>query len=144
LLLSSCGSDSVYNKSIPIENRAWKEKFHPTFKVEITDTINPYDFILTLRTTVDYPYSNLWLYLTIDGPMGKSKRLPLEIITADVSGKWTGDKSGSLVSFQKLFMHDKFPKKGTYTLKFEQATTQKQVPEIVDISLEVFPAKINK
>lgn len=141
VLLSACGSDAVFNQSVAISDHAWKEKFHPTFKVKITDTVNTHDFVLTVRTTVDYPYANLWLYLTINGPMGKSSRFPLEIVTADPTGKWTGNKSGSLVSFSKLFMHDKFPKQGTYTLSFEQATTQKTLTEVVDVTLDVYTAK---
>lgn len=137
-ILYACGSDAVFNKTVAISNRSWKDNFHPTFKVQITDTLSNHDFILTVRTTVDYPYANLWLYLTINGPMGKSSRFPLEIVTADPTGKWTGDKSGSLVSFSKLFIHDKFPKKGTYTLSFEQATTQKSLPEVVDVTLDVY------
>lgn len=140
-LLSACGSDAVFNQSVAISDHAWKEKFHPTFKVKITDTLNTHDFVLTVRTTVDYPYANLWLYLTINGPMGKSSRFPLEIVTADPTGKWTGNKSGSLVSFSKLFLHDKFPKQGTYTLSFEQATTQKTLTEVVDVTLDVYTAK---
>lgn len=140
-LLFSCGSDAVFNESISISGHAWKEKFHPTFNVEITDTVSTHDFVFTVRTTVDYPYANLWLYLTINGPMGKSQRFPLEIVTADATGKWTGEKSGSLVSFSKLFMHDRFPKKGTYTLSFEQATTQKTLPEVVDVTLDVFTSE---
>jgi gliding motility-associated lipoprotein GldH len=94
LLLVSCGSDAVFNQSVAIDNHVWKEKFHPTFKVQISDTTNSHDFVLTVRTTVDYPYANLWLFLTINGPMGKSQRFPLEIVTADPKGKWTGEKSG--------------------------------------------------
>lgn len=141
LLLFSCGSDAVFNQSVSIDNHVWKEKFHPTFKVQISDTTNPHDFVLTVRTTVDYPYANLWMFLTINGPMGKSQRFPLELVTADAKGKWMGEKSGSLVSFSKLFMHDKFPKKGTYTLSFEQATTQQSLPEVVDLTLDVYTAK---
>lgn len=141
ILLFSCGSDSVFNQSVSIDNHVWKEKFHPTFKVQISDTTNPHDFVLTVRTTVDYPYANLWMFLTINGPMGKSQRFPLELVTADAKGKWMGEKSGSLVSFSKLFMHDKFPKKGTYTLSFEQATTQESLPEVVDLTLDVYMAK---
>jgi len=141
LLLTSCGSDAVFNQSFVIKDHSWKDTFRPVFKVNITDTTKTYDCVLTVRTTVDFPYSNLWLYWTINGPMGKSKRFPLEVVTADPTGKWTGDKSGSLVSFSKLFMHVKFTKKGTYKLTFEQATTQQTVPEVVDVTLDVFEAK---
>ena len=141
LAISSCGSDALFNQSIDIPNRTWKEKDVKTFKVDISDTAKVYDFVLTIRTTTDYQFANLWLYLTIDGPMGKSKRFPIEIITADPTGRWTGDKSGSLVSFSKLFMHDRFTKKGKYSLHFEQATTQKTLSEVVDITLDVYPMK---
>lgn len=141
LAISSCGSDALFNQSIDITNRTWKEKDVKTFKVDISDTAKVYDFVLTIRTTTDYQFANLWLYLTIDGPMGKSKRFPIEIITADPTGRWTGDKSGSLVSFSKLFMHDRFTKKGKYSLQFEQATTQKTLSEVVDITLDVYPMK---
>lgn len=141
LAISSCGSDALFNQSIDIPNRTWKEKDVKTFKVDISDTAKVYDFVLTIRTTTDYQFANLWLYLTIDGPMGKSKRFPIEIITADPTGRWTGDKSGSLVSFSKLFMHDRFTKKGKYSLQFEQATTQKTLSEVVDITLDVYPMK---
>ena len=141
LAISSCGSDALFNQSIDIPNRTWKEKDVKTFKVDISDAAKVYDFVLTIRTTTDYQFANLWLYLTIDGPMGKSKRFPIEIITADPTGRWTGDKSGSLVSFSKLFMHDRFTKKGKYSLHFEQATTQKTLSEVVDITLDVYPMK---
>ena len=46
-----------------------------------------------------------------------------------------------MVSFSKLLMHDDFPKKGTYTFTFEQATTQKKLHEVVDLTFDVFEAK---
>jgi gliding motility-associated lipoprotein GldH len=97
---------------------------------------------LTLRTTSDFPYRNLWIYLTIDGPAGKSRKLPLNIITADPSGRWTGDKSGSVVTFDTLLVnHNRFPKKGQYTFSFEQATTQKNLPEVLDLTLDLYSDK---
>jgi len=111
------------------------------FKVPIQDTAMLYDLVLTVRTTADFPYSNLWMYLTVDGPLGKSKRFPVEIVTADVQGKWLGDKSGSVVAFSKVITHDRFPKKGKYTFAFEQATTQNVLPEVLDLTLDLYSSK---
>jgi len=111
------------------------------FKVPIQDTAMLYDLVLTVRTTADFPYSNLWMYLTVDGPLGKSKRFPVEIVTADVQGKWLGDKSGSVVAFSKVITHDRFPKKGQYTFTFEQATTQNVLPEVLDLTLDLYSSK---
>ncbi|NBV91976.1 MAG: hypothetical protein EBR91_07400 [Flavobacteriia bacterium] len=141
LLLFSCTSDAVFNKTIVFSNRTWSQKQFPSFKINIQDTSKTYDFILNIRTTTDFAYSNLWMFFTIDGPLGKSKKFPIEMITAKPSGEWTGKKSGSMVSFSKLLMHDDFPKKGTYTFTFEQATTQKKLHEVVDLTFDVFEAK---
>jgi gliding motility-associated lipoprotein GldH len=138
VLLSACSSNTLHSESIPIAGRAWKQGVKTEFKVPIKDTAQLYDVVLTVRTTSDYPYSNLWMYLTVDGPLGKSKRFPLEIITADVKGQWMGEKSGSTVAFSKVITHDRFPKNGTYRFSFEQASTDKVLPEVMDLTLELF------
>jgi gliding motility-associated lipoprotein GldH len=138
VLLTACSSNALHTESIAISGRAWKQGVKTEFKVPIKDTARLYDVVLTVRTTSDYPYSNLWMYLTVDGPLGKSKRFPLEIRTADATGKWMGDKSGSTVVFSKVITHDRFPKKGTYRFSFEQASTDKVLPEVMDLTLELF------
>lgn len=143
-LLFACSSDAVFNKTIVFANHTWTQKQFPSFKINIQDTSKTYDFVLNIRTTTDFAYSNLWMFFTIEGPLGKSKKFPFEIITAKPSGEWTGEKSGSMVSFSKLLMHDDFPKIGTYTFRFEQATTQKKLNEVVDLTLDVFEAKAMK
>lgn len=137
-----CNSKAQYSESKSIPNQEWKQNFKTVFKIPINDTTQLYDIVLTLRTTSDFPYRNLWMYLTIDGPAGKSRKLPLNIITADPSGRWTGDKSGSVVTFDTLLVnHNRFPKKGQYTFSFEQATTQKNLPEVLDLTLDLYSDK---
>lgn len=139
--LTSCGSDTIFNESKIMKGRIWNAKYKPKFEVNISDTSKVYDLILTVRTTADYSFANMWMYLHTKDPKGNSQKFPLEIIIADPSGEWKGDKSGSLVSFSKLLMHDNFNHTGTYTFTLEQATTQKELPEVVDITLDVFASK---
>jgi gliding motility-associated lipoprotein GldH len=138
MLFTACTSNALHSESIAVSGRAWKQGVKTAFNVPIKDTTRLYDVVLTVRTTTEYPYSNLWMYLTVDGPLGKSKRFPLEIITADAEGKWMGDKSGSTVVFSKVITHDRFPKKGVYRFSFEQASTDKVLPEVMDLTLELF------
>jgi len=136
-LLLGC-SDALHSESKSIPGQKWRQGAKSLFKLPIGDTSLLYDVILTVRTTANYPYSNLWMYLTVEGPLGKSKRFPLEIVTADVQGKWMGEKSGSTVVFSKVITHARFPKKGTYFFSFEQASTDKVLPEIMDLTLELY------
>lgn len=141
LLLNACSSNTLYSESQEIPNHQWKQDAGLTFNVPIDDTERLYDLVLTVRTTADYPYSNLWMYLTVDGPLGKSQRFPMQIVTADPQGKWMGDKSGSTVAFSKVITHDRFPKKGMYKFIFEQAATEKVLPEVMDLTVELYTKK---
>jgi len=140
-VLSSCSSNVRYAEAKSVANQQWKQGDKIIFKVPIEDTSRIYDVILTVRTTADYPYSNLWMYLTVDGPLGKSQRFPMQIVTADPQGKWMGDKSGSTVAFSKVITHDRFPKKGKYKFIFEQAATEKVLPEVMDLTVELYTKK---
>lgn len=138
VLLTACSSNALHSESIAIPHQKWKRAAKTVFKVPIKDTTLLYDLVLSVRTTDNYPYSNLWMYLTVDGPLGKSKRFPVEIVTADAKGNWMGDKSGSTVVFSKVITHDRFPKKGNYCFTFEQASTDKVLPEVMDLTLELY------
>ena len=141
-IVASCHAKARYSESRSIPDQKWKQNDKTVFKIPIDDTTQLYNIVLTLRTTADFPYRNLWMYLTIDGPSGKSRKLPLNIITADPNGRWTGDKSGSVVTFDTLLVsHNRFPKKGQYTFAFEQATTQQILPEVLDLTLDLYSDK---
>lgn len=137
-ILTACSSNALHSESISIAGQAWKQGVKKEFNIPVKDTSLLYDVVLTVRTTSEYPYCNLWMYLTVDGPLGKSKRFPLEITIADSKGQWMGEKSGSTVAFSKVITHDRFPKKGVYRFSFEQASTDKVLPEVMDLTLELF------
>ena len=137
LVLASCTKEAIYTKAFRFNNAAWNENVKPQFEVDIQDTTQYYDFIFTLRTTTDYAYNNLWVFLRTTPPFGKSVRKPYQIRTADANGNWIGKKSGTIVEHQMTFKHRKVPFKGKYKFILEQAITEKTVDEVLDISLEV-------
>jgi gliding motility-associated lipoprotein GldH len=109
----------------------------PVFKVDIQDTSILYDFVVTIRTTTDYAYNNLWVFLSTKPPHGQEVREPYEIKTTYPDGNWIGKKTGTVVEHELIFKRRKVPFKGLYTFTFEQAITQKTVDEVLDISMEV-------
>ena len=137
LLLASCTKEAVYTKAYRFKNEQWKQAVKPQFEVDIQDTTQLYDFIFTLRSTTDYAYNNLWIFLRTTPPTGKSVREPYEIKMADPNGNWIGKKSGTIVEHQLIFKRRKVPFKGKYKFELEQAITEKRVDEVLDISLEV-------
>lgn len=142
-LLMSCSNDAIYTKAYRFKDQHWTQTMRPTFTVDIQDTTQLYDFIFTLRSTTDYAYNNLWIFLRTTPPFGKSVREPYEIKMADPNGNWIGNKSGTVVEHQLAFKRRIIPFKGKYTFELEQAITEKKVDELLDISLEVRKSETN-
>ena len=133
----SCGKAPFYEKAVSFEGKEWKRDLKPSFKVDIEDIDQAYDFTLSLRTTTDYKYSNLWIFLKTEAPDGTSAREPFEIVLANPDGSWIGNKSGTIVETPLYFNKRKLPLKGTYKFTVEQGITNSEVNEVLDISFIV-------
>ena len=138
---ASCEDNAFYQKSFGFKNNIWSQNVKPKFVVEFQDTTKLYDFILTLRTTTDYKYSNLWIFLNSKPPVGESVREPYEIKTTFPDGNWIGKETGTVVEHQLVFKRRRLPFKGKYQFIIEQAITQKTIDEVLDISLRIEETK---
>ena len=137
VMLSACGEPPFYEKSYSFDDREWPVDVKPSYTVEIDDIETPYDFKLSLRTSTDYPYSNLWVFLKTTTPDGTTAREPYEIKITNPDGSWIGQKSGSVVTSELTFSQRKLPKKGTYTFEVEQGITESKVSEVHDLTFTV-------
>ncbi len=135
--LFSCTDSSIYNSSFHFDNNTWKQKIKPKFTVHIKDTSLTYDFTLSFRTTTDYKFSNIWIYLTTKTPFKQVIREPYEIKTCYPNGEWVGTKTGSMVEHKLVFRRRKLPQIGKYTFIIEQGVVQKALNELVDITFDV-------
>jgi gliding motility-associated lipoprotein GldH len=136
-VLLSCNDLPTYEKAYSFKDNVWKQNVKPIFVVDIQDTTKAYNFTLTLRTTTDYKYSNLWVYLNTKTPDKQTAREAFEIKTAYDDGAWIGKKTGTIVEHTLNFNKRKLPQKGKYVFILEQGITQSLVDEVLDISLIV-------
>jgi gliding motility-associated lipoprotein GldH len=136
-LLTGCSSPSVFEKSYAFEQNKWMQNVKPTFNVDIQDTSKAYNFIFTLRTTTEYKYSNLWIYLNTSTPDGQKVREPYEIKITNPDGTWIGKKIGTIVENTIYFRNKKMPRRGKYLFTLEQGITESLIDEVMDISLIV-------
>ena len=135
--LYSCTKPSFYERIHKFEDRVWNTDEVADYVVEVTDTTASYQFVLTLRTTTDYQYNNMWVFWTSTTPDGEVTREPFQIKIADEAGNWLGKKSGSIVENQLTFKERKMPKPGKYKFRLEQAVTADVVDEVLDLGLVV-------
>ncbi len=141
LTLLSCGELPVYEKSYSFDDNKWEQDVKPTFSVDIKNIEKEYNFTLSLRTTTDYKYNNLWVFMKTQSPDGTTAREPFEIKIVDPNGNWIGNKTGSIVETSLFFRKRKLPLKGTYIFTLEQGITFSEIDEVVDISFIVDEVK---
>jgi len=127
----------MYEKVESFAGNEWKQNQKPTFSVQIDDTTATYEFVLTLRTTTDYKYNNLWIFWNTKTPDGKSVREPFELRIANPDGSWVGKSSGTIVENQLHFQKRKIGVKGKYTFTLEQGITEPAIGELLDVGLKV-------
>lgn len=137
MLLSSCVEAPTFEKSYAFADKQWDQKVKPSFTLDIKDIEKEYDFVLTVRTTTDYKYSNLWIYWNTTTPDGERAREPFEIKITNPDGSWIGKKTGTIVENSLYFKRRKMPVKGKYVFVLEQGITSSKIDEILDVSLLV-------
>ena len=93
----------LYEVITSFKNNTWNVDQKPEFEVTIDDTSKAYNFRLILRTTTDYAYNNLWIFLKTVAPDGAEGREPYQIRIANEDGSWIGSKSGSMVETELSF-----------------------------------------
>ena len=140
LSLSSCGDTAIYDNAHNFENRVWSVGDTARFSVDVTDTLQAYDFVITLRNTTRYPWSNLWVHIASTAPDGVTSKVAQRIQIARPDGSWIGRVSGTIVESKLHYRTTTFPLPGTYTFAISQATQEEQIDEVLDISLRIEPS----
>ena len=143
LLLAACTTNVVYQADAPIPQGAWDNALKPEFAFDITDTVSKHDVFIDVRHTGDYAYSNLYLFVDLEGPGGRAKRDTVECLLADPMGRWYGKGTGFI--FAQRTRHAKvlyrlgnrFPASGRYTIRLEQAMRDNPLPGIIDVGVSV-------
>ncbi len=108
------------------------------FDVEVTDTVSLFDFYINLRNTVDYKYSNFYLFLNTTLPDGMAARDTIELMLADRSGKWLGKGFGKYRDNQMLVRAGlQFPMAGNYVFEIEHAMRDTLLTGIGSVGIRI-------
>lgn len=135
--LTSCDRVRVFEDSKKVGSQ-WVKDSLVRFEVQVDDSLSSNNIFLTVRNASDYPYSNLYLFVTTVAPSGAYVRDTLECVLADDTGKWLGK------GFAKYWDHRfalrkkvKFPEKGVYSFSIEQGMRLEELPGIHDVGLRI-------
>lgn len=137
VMLSSCGEQAYYDDVYSFDDESWKKMDTARFEVPVDDTSNRFQFSLSLRTTTEYEFSNLWVYIMSTAPDGSTSKVAQKLPLARHDGSWIGTVSGTVVQTEVKFAAKHFPLKGDYTFELVNATQQESIENVLDIGLRI-------
>jgi len=137
LLMPGCNQHSIFDKSVDIPGYQWTKHGKINFDIPVSDTINGYNILISLRNNNDYPYSNCFLFVNTISPKGMTIRDTVEFTLADDHGKWLGHGFGGIWSTEFYKKNIRFPFHGNYQIELVQAMRDEPLHGIMDVSLRV-------
>jgi len=137
MLLSSCDPNMTFDQYQKTEKGMWGYNDVKQYDVEITDSIQAYNLLLNIRHTTDYPSSNLFVFITMNGPHNVSRKDTLEVFITNKRGKWLGYGFGKIKHISRMYKNNvRFPYPGNYTFTVQQAVREPEVP-VTDVGFRV-------
>ena len=119
--ISACNQKIVAEDYQALRHSEWHQDSLLVFEMNIPDSKKVYDLSFNVRNEGHYPYSNLWVFVTITPPSGKSLTDTVELTLAKPSGEWMGSGLGDL--YDQKYPYKKtvfFPEIGKYTINVRQ------------------------
>jgi len=134
----SCDRRRVFESYKELDKNGWNKDSVVVFNFPLTDTIRNNNLLINIRNKGNYPYSNIYLFLTVNSPDGAIKTDTVEFTLAEPSGKWKGSGIGGLYDNQILYKSSiYFPKKGNYKFSIKQGMRDNVLQGIRDIGIRV-------
>lgn len=147
-MLAGCAGNVVFQEDAAIPGGQWSSAFKPEFSFEIADTAGKHDVFIDVRHTGDYAYSDLYLFVDLTGPGGRTMRDTVECILADPTGRWLGRGTGFVFANRTRHakvlyrLGNRFPASGRYTIRLEQAMRDDPLPAVIDVGVSIERSKV--
>ena len=138
LLLQGCDKNVYYAAERDVDERGWNMNDAVTFDVEITDTLDVYNFFFDLRNCVNYDKANAFFFINTTFPDGSIAYDTLECPLANVQGQWYGRRTGRYVDNRYYFRkHVIFPRSGTYSIAVTHGMRDTNVVGLKSVGLRI-------
>ncbi len=133
-----CGPGPVAVDAAELDPDGWRatDTVRLTFEVDQPD--HRHDLQFGLRHSEDYPYSNLYLFVRLDYPNGRTLTDTLECPLASPSGEWYGEGSRWIDQRIGYKRGVGFPLPGEYTLQVVHAMRQDPLPGMAEVRFALF------
>lgn len=137
-LLSACNRKIVFSEYKTFGEAGWEAKNAAVFEMDITDTQSLNNVSLMVRHSEEYPYRNIFLFVTTQYPDGKVLKDTMEVVLSNDKGEWAGSGAGDIFDFKvPIKKNVRFALPGHYKFSFEQAMRDNPLPQVMDFGFEI-------
>ena len=140
LLFASCDSSRVYEQQVDFD-RAWIVTDKPRFDFEIKDHTQVYSLYYTVRNSLDFPFSRLFVTYTLQDSTGIQLRQ--ELVSNYLFDQKTGEPQGSS-GLGDLYDHRfplvtnyQFERPGKYSITLEQFNRRDTLDGVLAVGARV-------
>ncbi len=139
LLLSvSCNKKIIFTDSVVMPEKIWSLGNISEFRLPVSDTATSVDVSFSIRTGADYPYRNIYLFVSVFSPDDKSIYDTLQYELADEKGNWYGKGPGDIHELNLPYKTNiYFPLKGTYVFKIQHGMRAGELEGVYDFGIRV-------
>lgn len=138
LAVTSCDNHTVYSDSHRIGDEKWSMYDPANFVCSIDDTITTCDIVFSLRTSTDYPYRNMYLFIVTSFPSGTTVTDTLNATVTDEKGRWQGKGAGDLRELTIPYKSNVFfPEKGEYHFRVIHGMRDTVLKGVYDIGMRI-------
>ncbi len=140
LFFFSCDRSRIFEEYREIKNYEWNKTDTISFNAEIIDTVETYNLIVKIRNGENYPYRNIYLFLTSVFPDGKKALDTLDFQFYEENGNPLGKCSGDICNNSFLLSEGvHFDQAGIYRFQFNHAMRRDdgKLPFVMNFGLRI-------
>lgn len=136
--LAGCEKSYFYSKSEIVPGDTWIYDFKPAFEVNITDIEKPYNIVLDITHSMDYPYQNIYFQFHATDPDGTTATTLVPANFANKGGVWYGNCDSEWCELEVVLQQNlKFNKAGTYRFQLEQYMRTENLEGIKKVGIKM-------
>jgi gliding motility-associated lipoprotein GldH len=139
MLVSCYEPDKVWEQTQLVDACEWSVGEGLLYTMPVSDTVSWFNLLLDVRNRTDYPYSNLYLFITTEAPNGGFSVDTVQYTLAGEDGKWKGRGGFSSFKENRLPFRSRirFPVTGDYTIKIRHGMREDLLKGIASIGVRL-------
>ncbi|MBR3529272.1 MAG: gliding motility lipoprotein GldH [Bacteroidales bacterium] len=138
LVFAACDSKVFYDETCRVDEQGWNMDDKLVYNIDVDDTAQTYLCCLDVRVRNDYPYSNIYFFLSTVYPNGDvAVDTNIEFQLAAPDGKWMGREQGRYVDGRYPFCYFRFPERGSYQFVLRHAMRDTLLRGVKDVGLHI-------